>query len=391
MQQYDIAIIGGGASGMVAAINAANTDCSVIICERLNTLGKKVLACGGGRCNLSNVTLNESFYNPEARQLVRSVFKRFTQDDSKRFFDDLGIKIYDEEGRIFPVTNQASSVVSALELELKRLEVPVELNCEVTEVHRQDDGFRLESRRGEVFHCSKLIIAAGGRSYPALGSNGSCYAFADQYGHTIVLPVPSCVPLVVKDPLCHFLQGQRITATVCAYVDDRVTGVASGEVLFTKYGLSGTAVLDVSEELSIALHRRTGKDIIIELDMAPFMDSDEFRKEIDARKRKGYTSENILTGLLPNKWGLITKHLSFEDIPREIKQKRLKVLDTRGWNEAEFTAGGVNVGEVKEETLESKLQENLFFCGEILNVQGKRGGYNLAWAWASGWVAGDGC
>ena len=388
---YDIVIIGGGASGMVAAINAARKRCSVVICERLPVLGKKILACGGGRCNLSHDRLDESTYNQEARPLVKSVFKRFGEEQSAVFFQSIGLRTYTQEGRVFPVTDQASSVLKVLEMELNRLNVTQETHFDVIEVKRSAKGFDILSRSRKSVVGKKLIFAAGGRSYPALGSNGSCYEFAVQLGHHIVPPVPSAVPLVLKDQLCHFLQGQKIPAHAKAFVGDIQVAEASGEILFTKYGLSGTAILDVSEPISIALHRHGRKDIFIEVDMVPFLTRDDLERELLDRSKKGIAMEDILAGFLPNKWGLISKHTSLQSLPDLLKSKRFTVLDTRGWNEAEFTAGGISVEEVREETLESKIVPQLFFCGEILDVQGKRGGYNLAWAWASGWVAGDGC
>jgi len=383
MQIFDTVVIGGGASGITAAISAKRKGRSVMICEKMPQLGKKILASGGGRCNLLNEKLDSSRYNPAARGITNSVFKKFGKEDIAGFFRGLGLEVYSDGGRVFPVTNQSSSVLKVLEMELKRLSAPVELHCEVTDISFKNEEFSITAKKGKSVRCRKLILAAGGKTYPALGSEGTCYKFAKQFGHKIIEPVPSAVSLVAKDQMCHLLQGQKISAIARSVIDGKVKSEAAGDVIFTKYGLSGTAVLDVSEEISIALNRHHSKDVFVSIDMVPFMNSDELEAEIGKRIKKGFSREEMLAGILPNKFSRISGKSA--DI---LKDKRFRVIDTRGWNEAEFTAGGVYTSEVNESTLESKLRRGLYFAGEILDVNGKRGGYNLAWAWASGFVAG---
>lgn len=389
MKKYHVAVIGGGASGIVAAISAARRRNTAVICERLPVLGKKVLASGNGRCNLTNDDLEAASYNPSAANLIGSVFKRFGKKEILEFFDCLGLKLYSEKGRVFPVTNQASSVVKVLEMELRRLQVSIELNWEVAGMRSSPEGCIVRSKAGKEIRCERVIIAGGGKSYPALGSNGSCYTFARQFGHTIIAPVPSAVPLVVKDPWCHLLQGQKIPATCSSIIDGRLTNSASGELLFTRYGLSGTTILDVSEPVSIALNRSPKKDVKVCVDLVPFMDKEALQHFLRERNAHGIPKEELLAGILPNKFCALFKDAETDSLLEQLKGKHFAVEATRGWNEAEFTSGGIAVPEVKEHTLESKLQKNVYFCGEILDVQGRRGGYNLAWAWASGYVAGQ--
>ena len=205
-------------------------------------------------------------------------------------------------------------------------------------------------------------------------------------------PVPCAVPLCVKDPLCHLLQGQKISITAAAIIDGKNTIPSTGDLLFTKYGLSGTSILDISESISIALNRDHKKDITVVVDLVPFMTAGSLQDEITRRIKNGTAPEEMLVGILPNKFAAAFKDMfkkyDSEKVIRELKEKHFKVTGTRGWNEAEFTAGGVNVSGIKEATLESKLRQGLYFAGEILDVNGRRGGYNLAWAWASGYVAG---
>ena len=383
MQIFDTVVIGGGASGITAAISAKRKGRSVMICEKMPQLGKKILASGGGRCNLLNEKLDSSRYNPAARGITNSIFKKFGKEDIVGFFRGLGLEVYSDGGRVFPVTNQSSSVLKVLEMELKRLSAPVELHCELTDISFKNEEFCITAKKGKSVRCRKLILAAGGKTYPALGSEGTCYKFAKQFGHKIIEPVPSAVSLVAKDQMCHLLQGQKISAIARSVIDGKVKSEAAGDVIFTKYGLSGTAVLDVSEEISIALNRHHSKDVFVSIDMVPFMNPEELEAEIGRRIKKGFSREEMLAGILPNKFSGISGKSA--DI---LKDKRFRVIDTRGWNEAEFTAGGVDTSEVDESTLESKLRRGLYFAGEILDVNGKRGGYNLAWAWASGFVAG---
>jgi len=392
LRRFSTAIVGGGAAGIVAAISANRKGDSAVICDRMPVLGKKILASGNGRCNLLNENLDGSFYNESARDIVKSIFNKFGKASILDFFKKLGLETFSEDGRIFPRTNQSSSVLKVLEMELGRLSIPLELNFELVRISHSKDGFTLTSRHNSVLECEKLIMAGGGRSYPSLGSDGSCYKLSEGLGHKIIKPVPSAVPLVVKDRLCHLLQGQKMDAVVRVIIEGRPAGGSSGDILFTKYGLSGTAILDVSLEASIALNRQNKKDLSVSVDMVPFMDKETLLAEIRRRASLGWKREEFLAGILPNKFGTAIKDLlkkwDHETMANALKNWIFKVIETRGWNEADFTSGGVDVKDIKESTLESKLIKNLYFAGEILDVCGRRGGYNLAWAWASGYVAG---
>ena len=401
MQKFPTLIIGGGASGIVAAISAKRNGGDVIICDRMPRIGKKILVSGNGRCNLLNEKLDETFYNRAARPLVRSIFEKFGKDSIRNFFTKLGLETYSEDGRVFPVTNQSSSVLKVLEMELERLSVPLELNFEVSRISRSGNNFTISSKQDKKIECERLIIAGGGKSYPALGSDGSCYKLARDFGHKIIEPVPTAAPLVIKDRLCHVLQGQKIFASAKAVIDGPApltsfgygAGPESfGDLLFTKYGLSGTAIIDISEEISIALNRLGKKDVSVVVDMIPFMDKEKLKLEIRKRVDASWKADDLLTGILPNKFGAAFKDLlnkqDLESIVKELKYRPFKIIGTRGWNEAYLTSGGIDTEEIKEHTLESKLVKGLYFSGEILDVSGRRGGYNLSWAWASGYVAG---
>lgn len=400
MTQYDVIVVGGGPAGMTAAIFAARRGKSVLICEKMPRLGKKLLVTGAGRCNLLNEKLDPSFYDPMARELVSLVFSKFGKEASLGFFREIGLAVYAEpDGRLFPVTNQAASVLKVLELELERLKVPVELGCEIKSIGKGQAGFELKIGDAKRLTGAAVILCAGGKSYPALGADGSGYSIVAKFSHTVTEPVPCTVPLLVKDPWCHHLQGQKVRAAVSVAIKGRKVKEASGEVLFTQYGLSGTAVLDVSGPVSIAMNREKVADVFLELDLLPGFSESELEKELSRRIARGTQPDSVLEGLLPPKVcaaimrekGTVPffSKRGLSPLICQLKHKQFRVNGTRGWNEAEFTAGGVPPAEVEAGTLESKFQKGFFLAGEILDMGGARGGYNLAWAWASGAVVGQ--
>jgi len=392
MKRFSVAVIGGGAAGITAAISARRGANSVVICEKMPQVGKKILISGNGRCNLLNEDLSAAYYNNGAKNLVNSAFSRFGKDNIVDFFNGLGLEMYSRDRRVFPITNQASSVLKVLEAELKRVAIPVELDFDVVTISDSEKGFILTSKKGAAVECGKLVLAGGGKTYPALGSDGKAYELAKQLGHNIITPVPSAVPLIIKDPLCHLLQGQKIFADAKCIIDGEIQGRASGDVLFTKYGLSGTSILDISEEISIAINRRHSNDAVVSVDMVPFMSPEELKNELSRRINIFLAGEDFLSGILPNKFNAALKDLlekrDINQMVNILKDRRFKVTGTRGWNEAEFTSGGIDTNEVKEGSLESRIKKGVYLAGEILDVEGKRGGYNLAWAWASGFIAG---
>jgi predicted Rossmann fold flavoprotein len=393
MEKYFTAVIGGGAAGICAAISSARNGHSVVICEKLAQTGKKVLASGNGRCNLLNDNLDVYNYNTDSHELVLSIFAKFGQTEILNLFHRLGLETYSQDGRIFPLTNQAASVLKVLEIELRRLAIPIVYGFDCTDIQVAKNNIVVTAKDGKKVNCEKVVITGGGKAYPVLGSDGSTLEIAHKLGHTIVEPVPCAVPLVVKDHLCHLLQGQRINAAASSVVDGIKSPEVQGELLFTKYGLSGTCILDISEEISIAFNRQHKNDVFVSVDMIPFWERQVFKEAIYIRRKAGFISEEILVGLLPNKLSFALKDIlennDADTIFNTLKDYRFKVSETKSWNEAEFTAGGINVNEIKPGTLESRLQPGVYFAGEVLDVNGRRGGYNLAWAWASGYIAGQ--
>jgi predicted Rossmann fold flavoprotein len=401
MKTVSVAVVGGGAAGLAAAVGAARTGGSVAILERMPRLGRKLLATGSGRCNLLNERLDASAFTPESRDLVRAVLDRFGTADLKAFLEGLGLALTTEGDRVFPATQQAASVLKAFEIELGRLAVDVRTSWEVRRLAWKDGSFALESRNGEILGARKVVLAGGGKSYPALGADGNAYALAGAFGHGLVEPVPSAVPVVVKDKMCHVLQGQKVRVRAASLIDGRPAEQAEGEILFASYGLSGTAVLDVSESLSRALNRERRGRAELAVDLLPLFARSALAAELERRRSLGWKDRDLATGLLPEKFGATVEAWARAasagstgqggigaGLAARLKDLRFKVEGTRGWNEAEFTSGGIPVDEVDQASLESKLRPGLFLAGEILDVQGRRGGFNLAWAWASGLLAG---
>jgi len=400
----DVAVVGAGAAGLAAAISASRRGASVAVLERLPWPGKKLLATGGGRANLLNERLAADDFTSTDPALVAAVLERFGRDDIRAFFEGLGLRLQsDEAGRVYPVTNQAASVLKVLERETARLGVAILTGFEVGKIAPREGGFQVRAEDGRKLDARAVIVATGGRSYPALGSNGSGYALAASFGHRIVAPVPSAVPLVVKVRMGHFLTGQRMRVRVESRIGGRAAGRAEGEILFTAYGLSGPAILDVSEGISIAIHRDGRKDVAVVVDFLPYLPAEAAEAEFERRLKAGWAPGDLTSGLLPEKFCLFMPQV-FRDLaiqpgretPKDtaarlaalLKAREYRIDGTRGWNEAEFTAGGVDAREVEPRALESRKRPGLHLAGEVLDVQGGRGGFNLAWAWASGLVAG---
>ncbi len=423
MNNYDLIIIGGGAAGQMAAISAKrkNSKLKVAIIDRTFALGRKILVCGAGRCNITNINLDKDlekrYYGAESN-FIKDVLTQFSYQDIVSFFNELGVELYVERktdiGKLFPVTDQAKTITALLENELKILGVDIHLNTEVTSASKTEQGFILNTnllnQEGKVtasgqYNCKYLIISAGGKTYPALGSNGSGYTLAQSFGHSIVTPVPSALPLVSKNALSQELQGTKMEIEVTSIIEGKEIKTRTDDVMFTQYGFSGPAILNVSREISIQINRFNKNNVELRLNFFPGKTEQEVREILNVRwsKRPTLTLEESMFGLFPNKIPAtllkvlnLEKQIKVGELDENTKNRLVKGLTgyvvsvsaTRGWNEAEFTAGGINTPEINAKTLESNITPNLYFCGEILDVDGDVGGFNLSWAWASGHVAG---
>ena len=398
----EIAVIGGGASGLMAAITAKKSGKEVIILERKDRILKKVLITGNGRCNITNVNANISNYFGKNISSVENILNRFTPQDTMDFFNELGIVCNEENrGKVYPLSGQASSVVDALRFEAEKLGIKIETEFYVRKIEKDGFKFRIYSEDKKKIEAGRVIIAAGGQSYPELGSNGSGFELAKELGHSVTKLSPSIVQLKTEKYQVKGLQGIKTDVAVTAYGDNKKICTYDGELLFTDYGISGNVVFNISFVMPLY------KNVEFEIDFMEKFDYNELYEMLKERKRilSHLTMENYFNGMINKKLGQFlskvsgieklskpVKDLNDSDIRKlctVLKKYRVKILETTGFKNAQVTAGGVSLDEVNTETLESKIVKGLYFSGEVLDVYGECGGFNLQWAWASGYIAGE--
>ena len=398
----EIAVIGGGASGLMAAITAKKSGKEVVILERKDRILKKVLITGNGRCNITNVNANISNYFGKNISSVENILNRFTPQDTMDFFNELGIVCNEENrGKVYPLSGQASSVVDALRFEAEKLGIKIETEFYVRKIEKDGFKFRIYSEDRKKIEAGRVIIAAGGQSYPELGSNGSGFELAKELGHSVTKLSPSIVQLKTEKNQVKGLQGIKTDVAVTAYGNNKKICTYDGELLFTDYGISGNVVFNISFVMPLY------KNVEFEIDFMEKFDYNELYEMLKERKRilSHLTMENYFNGMINKKLGQFlskvsgieklskpVKDLNDSDIRKlctVLKKYRVKILETTGFKNAQVTAGGVSLDEVNTETLESKIVKGLYFSGEVLDVYGECGGFNLQWAWASGYIAGE--
>ncbi|BBM36694.1 NAD(P)/FAD-dependent oxidoreductase [Pseudoleptotrichia goodfellowii] len=398
----EIAIIGGGAAGFVAAITAAKSGKKVVILERKERVLKKVLVTGNGRCNMTNVKADITHYFGKNIDLIENILNSFTPKDTMEFFNELGIICNEEErGKVYPLSGQAASIVDALRFEAEKLGIVTETEFYVRKVEKDGFKFKIYSEDKRKIEANRVILATGGQSYPELGSNGSGYEIAKELGHSITKLSPSIVQLKAEKYQVKGLQGIKLDTAVTAYGDNKKICTYNGELLFTDYGISGNVVFNISFVMPLY------KNVEFEID---FMKKFDYNELYDILKRRkeilGHLSmEQYFNGMINKKLGqFLAKISGIEKLSKPIntlsdgeirslcnvlKKYRVNVLETTGFKNAQVTAGGVPLDEINTETLESKKVKGLYFAGEVLDVYGECGGYNLQWAWASGHRAGE--
>ncbi|WP_304942032.1 NAD(P)/FAD-dependent oxidoreductase [Vallitalea guaymasensis] len=403
MAKNKIVIIGGGASGLVAAIVAARNGAKVTILERKDRIGKKILATGNGRCNLTNMHCSSKYFHGGDKDFITNILEQFDVNETLEFFSELGIyPITVDSGKVYPNSLQASSVLDVLRLEVDRLKINIECNAEVTKIERSNNF--VVYTKDKKYYGNKIIIAAGGKSSPDLGSNGSGFTLAKSLGHTIKKTIPSLVQLKSGADFLKQIKGVKINA-LAKILDENneIMRKEYGEILFTDYGISGPPILQISRIASDYLN--DNKRVSVDIDF--FHDLSD--KELDQILLKRLTSMPNKT-IQENFIGLINKRLiniiikeagislskKSADIKKEERNKLVSILKkfsliitgTNQWNQSQVTAGGIITSEIDEVTLESKKVKDVYLAGEVIDVDGDCGGYNLQWAWSSGVVAG---
>lgn len=398
----NVAIIGGGASGLVCAIEAARAGHAVSVFEKNSKVGRKILATGNGKCNISNQNISLSRYHGQAVHLIKEVLKRFDTLTCKAFFSKLGLEMKEgEEGRLYPMSHQASSVVDTLLHEARSLGVHFYLESEVLSLKKEEQ-FVLHVKEN-TYTFDACVIATGSIAWKSLGSSGGGYDFAKAFGHTLIEPFPSLVQCV-SDEDVSIASGVKMEASVELYIDNQKAQGAKGDLLFADYGLSGLAILEISRKASCAFLEE--KNVHVVLDLLPEMSKEALQSLLHKRLAyaKGKSLSLWLEGIIPKKLALLIiaheKLLHVKDacelgakelkkILFALKAMRVSLRASKGFESAEVCAGGIDVRELDPKTLMSTKVKNLYFCGEVLDVDGDCGGFNLHFAWACGYVVGQ--
>lgn len=401
----DLVIVGGGASGLTAALAAAEAGVRPVILERMDRVGKKILATGNGRCNLTHLSADPTRYHGADPAFTGPALSRFGVTRTLELFAKMGLETKTEEnGRVFPRSDQASAVLDVLRYETARLRAEEICLSEVRTIERPDGVFRISISNGHVRFASAVVLAAGGRASPALGSNGSGLQLARGLGHSVVEPFPAIVQLKLRDASLRKLKGVKITGRLDLTAGGGSLLSETGEILFTEYGLSGPPALRCARTVNELLSG--GRKPSVTLDCFPEKSPAECLGLLEARRDSlGHKSASDgLVGLVHKRLipVLLEKAMVDRDKPWKklsdaelrrlsacLKSWTFEVIGTRSWLDAQVTAGGVATREIVPETMESKLVPGLFFAGEIVDVDGDSGGFNLQWAWSSGRVAGE--
>ena len=394
-----VGIIGAGASGMAAALWASQEpDVQVILMERQARVGRKLQATGNGRCNLSNGKFHISHYHGEDPTFTEQVFSQFGVEDTLNWFSSLGLcTVTEQSGKVYPYSDQANSVVDVLRLALDKENITLRLGFEAEKIKPSVDGFTVESKE-ETVYCDRLIVACGGLAGSKLGGTMAGYKLLSKLGHRSTKLRPNLVQIQSRWQALSSLKGVRANCNVEILHNGDLFAQSRGELQFTEQGLSGPVIFEISRDVCSA-----SGSWIARLDFMPQWNEDKLMAHLQNRMQTNYPIDELLTGVLHNRLGRVLtqcagikgkaycKNLSqreLEELCRCVKALEVELTEPLGMENAQVTAGGVLTDDFDPYTLESKKIPGLFVCGELLDVDGDCGGYNLQWAWSSGCVAG---
>jgi len=412
-----VVVIGGGPSGMMAAITAAENGNNVILLEKMDSLGRKLLITGKGRCNItSSLPMQDFIQNtPGNGQFLYSCFKNYTNTDIIQFLKEQGLEVKEERGnRIFPVTDKSLDVLKCFTKKLKELNVDIRYKTRVEEIIKDNnkDILQVKVENGSIIEADKVILATGGKSYPLTGSTGDGYKIVEKLGHTVTKIKPSLVPLESYDKnLCKSLQGlslKNVQITLNDIQNNKVIYEDFGEMLFTHFGVSGPTILSGSAHLVRYKNIEEllkNKKIVLKMDFKSALSEDKLDERIlrDFAELKNKKFKNSLDKLLPQKLisviierSKINPDKKVNEITKQERKNLVKILknfeviisDFRPIEEAIITSGGINIKEINPKTMESKLVPGLYFAGEIIDVDSYTGGFNLQIAYSTGYTAG---
>lgn len=400
-----VIIIGGGASGMTAAIFAARAGAKVTLIEHTDRLGKKILATGNGKCNLSNLKLEESCYRSSNPDFPMKVISQFDVGRTIEFFEDLGIVIKARDGYLYPYSGQASAVLDLLRNELSKYQIKVITDCHVKEILDHDGVYKeyvLHTTKGK-FDADAVILATGSKAAPSTGSDGSGYELAKNLGLRIIKPLPALVQLRCKEKFYKQISGVRTDALITLVSGGVKLAKDRGELQLTEYGISGIPVFQVSRFASVLLDQ--GKKVEVFIDFYPEIPLEEVKQMINLRFLilSGLTMDEFFTGWFNKKIGLLFLKLAGIEEKRPakrvtdqektallslIKEFKTEVIGTNPFENAQIACGGVDTALINPESMEVLQKKGLYLTGELLDVDGICGGYNLQWAWSTGAIAG---
>ena len=398
----DVIVVGGGASGLFAAVLCAKENLKVIVIEQKDRIGKKILATGNGKCNFTNRKLEKGCYRGDNKDFPEIALSTFGPEEAISYWEELGIYPKDKNGYLYPYSEQAASVLDVLRMELKRQKVSVVCEEKVQNVEKKENFFRVKTDKNS-YSSKYVIIATGGQASPKLGSDGSGYKLAKKFGHSVVKPVPALIGLKCKEDYYKAISGVRTEAEVSVYINEKEKFVAKdkGELQLTNYGVSGIPVFQISRFAAQALEE--GKKVWVQIDFMPSEGMKELEKMLRVRFRdKQKTAEEALVGLFNKKliqMFLKQSGIKLDIVACKITEKQItqlagkikamftEVVNTNGFEQAQVTAGGVSTWEIAPDTMESILVSGLYFTGEIMDVDGICGGYNLQWCWSSAFLA----
>lgn len=399
MKKQNILIVGGGASGMLAACVAAQNNAHVTILERNDRIGKKILVTGNGRCNYTNTMANVTDYNNQ--DFVSYGLSVFNPSRTMDFFKTLGIEPkVENEGKAYPLSEQASSIIDVFIYELNRLNVEIITEAKVVSIIRTNRSFTTYLEDGRSFDADKVILATGGKAMPKSGSDGSGYQLAEDLGHKITTVFPALVKLKLESPYLNHLQGIKMPTKVELIYKNQVVGQEEGDILFGNYGISGPTILQLSRK-AMDLYTK-GEKAYVKLQLVSGLSKTQVINRFNHSKDKavdfslvGLIHKRYISAILKEanieKQNTLVKDLSEKQLNRLIDllfDWRFLVRGSKSFNDAQVTAGGVSVEEIDHQTMESKKVKGLYFTGELMDIDGRCGGYNLQWAWSSGYLAG---
>lgn len=405
-----VIVIGGGASGMMAAITSAREGARVIVLEHNERIGKKILSTGNGRCNFTNIVQEPIFYHSDNILFPWTAMKTYGAQQTIAFFTELGIYSKNKNGYLYPYSEQAAAVLDVLRMELERLGVEIHCQEHVARIAKNAGGFKIVSDyKGDnkgtkhTYKCDAVILASGSKAAPVTGSDGSGYCLAKECGHSMIAVHPALTQLRCREGFFKSLSGVRIGGKVSLIVDGRIEAEDTGEIQMTNYGISGIPVFQVSRFASKAVYEK--KPVKAVLDFMPDFSEGQFKDYLINRVniRPERPMDSFFTGLFHKKIATLflklagikgsraAKSLTQDEVDAlvcAVKRFTTEVENTNSYEQAQVCAGGVDTREINVKTMESLVMPGLFFAGEIMDVDGQCGGYNLQWAWTSGYLAG---